>query len=160
MCEHEMQQGFIVGGFLFPPHEDAAVAIEPRRDALDNPTPGALALHLLFGLFFAPRPDVRHVATAADPLTDRLTVVAFVEAQMPSATRSLGAANRNAVERLVEKFLVVSIGPAHRQTDRYAAAVGENRPLNAQLTAIGRVFAGFFPRPAAPWSSSHRRSTV
>ena len=87
--ENEMQQSLIVVGFLFPPHEDAAVAVEPRSDALDNPATGALAPHSLFGLFLAPRSDVRHVAAAAESLAERLAVVALVEAQMLPTTRSL-----------------------------------------------------------------------
>ena len=158
MGENEMQQGFVVSGFLFPPHEDAAVAIEPRRDAFDNPTSGTLAQHALFGLLLAPRANVRHIAPATDPPTDRFAVVTFVEAQMLPTAGALGARQRDAIERIEEKFLVVGVGAADRKTKRHAAAVGENRPLDSQLTAIGRVFAGFFPRPAVPWSSNHRRS--
>src|SRR5829696_8561114 len=99
-----MQQSLIVSGFLFPPHEDAAVAIEPRSDAFDNPATGTLAPHSLFGLLLASRSDVRHIAAAAEPLPDRLAVVAFVEAQMPPTARSLGSANRNAVECLPQKL--------------------------------------------------------
>src|SRR5688572_8767704 len=148
-----MQQSFIIGGFLFPSHEDAAVSVKPRRDTLDHPTPGALAPHALFGLLLAPRADVRHVAVTAELLANRVAIVALVEAQMSSTPRSRRARNRNAEERRGKKLLVVCIGAADRQTDRHAAAVGENRPFDAQLTAIGGVFAGFFPRPAAPWSS-------
>ena len=91
MGEHEMQQGLIVSGFLFPPHEDAAVAVEPRGNALDNPPSSALAPHSFFGLFLAPRPDMRHIAAAAKPLADRFAVVALVEAQMLPPARSMGA---------------------------------------------------------------------
>ena len=93
MGENEMQQSLIVVGFLFPPHEDAAVAVEPRSDALDHPAPGALAPHALFGLFLAPRADVRHVAAAAESLAERLAIVALVEAQMLPTARSLGRGN-------------------------------------------------------------------
>ena len=43
------------------------------------------------------------------------------------------------------------IGTRNSEANRHATSVGENRPLGAQLTTIGRVFPGFFPRPAAPW---------
>ena len=31
-----MQQSFVVSGLLFPSHEDAAVAVEPRCNAFDD----------------------------------------------------------------------------------------------------------------------------
>jgi hypothetical protein len=38
--------------------------------------------------------------------------------------------------------------------DRHAAGVGHDGSLDAEFTAIGGVFTGFFPRPTAPWSWS------
>jgi hypothetical protein len=45
----------------------------------------------------------------------------------------------------------IRAGDGH--TDRHASAIGQHRPFDTELAAIGRVFPGFFPRPAAPWSS-------
>ena len=155
--EDKMQQSLIVPSFLFPPHEDAAVAVKPRSNAFDNPATSALAAHSLFGPFLSARSDVRHIAAAAKSLADRVAVVALVEAQMLPTARSRGARQRETIECLPQKFLIVGVGAADRQADRHAAAVGKNRPLDPQLTAIRGVFAGFFPRPGALWSSSHRR---
>ncbi len=59
----------------------------------------------------------------------------------------------NRTQRRLQKCLVVSVGAGDGNSQRDAAAVGEHRTLHAELTAIGRVFAGFFPRPAATSSS-------
>ena len=48
MGEDEMQQGFVVGGFLFPAHENASVAIEPRCDSFHDPAASAAAMNSFF----------------------------------------------------------------------------------------------------------------
>ena len=45
------------------------------------------------------------------------------------------------------------LAPSMASPDRHAAAVGQQAALHPALAAVGRVGAGFFPRPAAPWSS-------
>jgi len=62
---------------------------------------------------------------------DLLAIVAFVEAQMLSAARAPGARQWKTVERLEEKFLIVGVGAANRQTNGHAAAVAEDRPLDS-----------------------------
>lgn len=69
----------------------------------------------------------------------------------------LGALNRNAVESLCEQFYIVGVGTADFDTQRNTTGISENRPLGTQLAAIGRVFAGFFPRPEAISSSLRPR---
>ena len=84
-------------------------------------------------------------------------VESLVAAQMLRAAGGrAGAANRNAVERRVKELLVMRIGAGNRQAQRHAAAIGQHRPLDAQLAPIRRVWAGFFPRPREPWWSSRR----
>ena len=48
----------------------------------------------------------------------------------------------------------MSVGPGDGDPQRHTAAIGYDGSLDAQLTAIGGVFAGFFPRPTVPWSWS------
>lgn len=69
-----------VGDLHFPPHEDAAVAVEPRGNAFDHPSPGAFAPHALFGLLLARRAVVRNITAPAEPPANRVAVAAFVEA--------------------------------------------------------------------------------
>jgi hypothetical protein len=58
------------------------------------------------------------------------------------------------LQRGTQQFDVVSVGTGDRDTQRHAAAIGHDRSFDAKLTTIGRVLAGFFPRPTAPWSWS------
>ncbi len=155
-----MQQTDVVRRFLFPPHEDAAVAIQPRVDALDDPpsrTVSAAALRPLF----TPRANVRRVASAAGRAANGIGVVAFVAAEMlfapPTWPRSRDG---DAVKSGISESLIMHVGASHRQTDRHAAPVGEHRPLHAALTAIGRVSSGFFPHPAVPSSSLRPDSAI
>ena len=138
----------IVLDFFLPPDEDAAVAIEPRGDSLDHPAASALAPRSLLRPLLPARLDVRLIAAASETLANRPRVVPQIAAQMLPAMSGTGPTDRDAVERIEQKFLVVSIGAADRQSDRHPATVGENRPLNAQLAAIGGVFAGFFSPPS------------
>jgi hypothetical protein len=146
-----MQQANVVRRFLLPPHENAAVAVQPRVNPLDDPAACAIsaaALHLLF----AARADVWRVASATGRATNSVGIVALVAAEMLLAPAAgPWAWHRNAIERGVDESLIMHIGAGHRQANRHAASVGEHRPLHAQFAAIGRVFPGFFPHPAAPW---------
>jgi hypothetical protein len=56
------------------------------------------------------------------------------------------------LQRGPQQLDIVSVGAGDRDAQRHAAAVCHNGTLDAELTAIGGVFAGFFPRPTAPWS--------
>ena len=99
MGEDEMQQGFVVGGFLFPSHENASVAIEPRGDSLDNPATRALAINSFVAVFLESTLAVRSIAAPMQSLSKGFVVVAHVAAQIlwGAGARSR---NRNAVERL------------------------------------------------------------
>ena len=151
-----MNQGDVVCGLLFPPHQNAAVTVHPRMGAFHDPaTRASPATALPF--FFAARADMRGVAKTASGEANGVGVVALVAAEVlftPSGwTR---ARHGNTGERGFDEFLVVDIGPGHGKADRHAASIGQDGPFDAQLAAIGGVFTGFFPRPAAPWSAPRR----
>jgi len=112
MGEDQMQQGDVVCRFLFPPHENAAIAVQPRVDTLDDPasrTVSAAALRLLF----APRADVWRVA-AAGRAANGIGVVAFVTAEMllASAARSRSW-DGDAIESGFDESLIMHIGAGH-----------------------------------------------
>lgn len=61
--------------------------------------------------------------------------------------------DRHPLECRLKKFNVVGVGAPSRDAQRNAASVGENRTFGTELTTIGRILAGIFPRPEAICSS-------
>jgi hypothetical protein len=148
-----MQEGEIVGSFLFPADQQPPCAVGPGVGSLDDPSSG-------FGA--APRAgrsglslfrNVGHIASPLGRLTNGLGIVAFVGAEMLFLTRQRPrTANRNASERFLNQLLVMHIRAGERHANGNSLAVGQHRSLDAEFASIGRVFPGFFPRPAATWS--------
>src|SRR5580658_6759068 len=156
-----MQQSQIVRDFLFPADQQTSCAIEPRMSAFDFPatsfSAAVLGLRKLVGL----ARHVRHIAAFANLAVDRPAGVAFVEAEVVRLlSRWLGTLNRDSVQRLAQQFLVRHIGAFDGNGQRHTTAVDERRTFHAQLATIRRVFPGFFPRPAALWSSPHPSSAT
>src|SRR5688572_16353656 len=148
-----MDEAQVILDFLFPPYQQAACAVRPGVCRLDDPSAGALALSSS-ALLFVATANVRPVAAAPRDRQRGFPKVSLVEAQMLQVmTARARPLQRNRTQRRLKKFLVVGVGPGDGNSQRDAAAVGEHRTLHAELTAIGRVFAGFFPRPAATSSS-------
>src|SRR5947209_5706643 len=98
--------------------------------------------------------NMRHVMSTLRFAFDRFSRVSFVQTEMlflsSGGARSV---NGNGIERFSQQFLIMHIRAIHGGSQRNAASIDEDRALDAQLGAIGRVFPGFFPLPAAPWSS-------
>lgn len=119
-----MKQADVVSRFLFPPHENAAVAVQPRVDSLDDPASRLVSALTLLSLF-ASRADVWRVAAASRRVANRLSVVAFVTTKMLRTTTSRARPrNRNAVESSVDESLIVNIGTGHGQANRHATPIG------------------------------------
>jgi hypothetical protein len=151
-----MQEAKVVGDFLFPADEEPPSAIEPRMSAFDFPTTRltAAVCFLRAGTVFGG--NVWHVTAATRQPLNRFADISFVETEMLSlASGGSGAWNGDVVDRFLHQFLIMHICAGHRHADGHATAIDEHRPLDAELAPIGRVFPGFFPRPAAPWSSPH-----
>src|SRR5271155_444027 len=129
--------------------------------AFDFPTPSFAATMLrLRGLVGLAR-NMRRIAALADFAVNRFADIAFVEAKMLRLMRSgCGALDRNGVERGSDHLLVRHIGAFDGDGQRHAAAIDQRRAFDAELAAIGRVFPGFFPHQAAPWSSPHPDSAI
>lgn len=77
-----MYEGEVVGGFLFPSHEDAAIVVEPRGGALADPAACEFALRAFRDDLGAARADVRSIAAASQALTIGLAIVSEVAAEM------------------------------------------------------------------------------
>src|SRR4051794_31469144 len=109
--------------------------------------------------FLPPRFDVGRVSPVRDQLTHVVVVVAFVGAEvLGSRCSGNGALDGHAVERGFKQPLVVRVGRFAGDPVRDARAVGQDRSFHARLRSIGRIWTGFFPRPAALWSSPRRCS--
>ena len=152
--ELKMQEAKIIADFLLPPDQQTTSPVRPRVGTFDDPTPG-LAVPRFFGrsLVVLAR-NVVDVAASRGRRAYGVRVIAFVGTEMLTlAFRRPWAWNRDASQGLTHQGLIMRIGTIHRDSQRYALPIGEHRPFDAQFAAIGRVFPGFFPRPAAPWSS-------
>src|SRR5277367_5422257 len=128
--------------------------------AFDFPPPSFPAMLRLWDLVGLAG-NVGRVAALADFAINRFAGVAFVETKMLRLFRSgLGALHRDRVQRSGDQFLVRHIGAFYGDGQRHAAAIDQRRALDAEFAAIGRVFPGFFPHPAAPWSSPRPCSAI
>jgi len=149
-----MDESQIVADFLFPPDKQTSCAVCPGVTAFDDPAGGTLPsapLHLSFAL----SGNVQNIAEASRESLCGLAAVSFVQAHVLLGSSSgLGTGHGNRLQCGTQQRSVVSVGPGDGDPQRHTAAIGYDGPLDAQLTAIGRVFAGFFPHLTALWSWS------
>jgi hypothetical protein len=150
-----MDEAQVIVGFLFSSHQQAPCPVSPRVTSFDDPTAGSLSGATRFG-FSATWWNMWYVAVAASQTFNRFAEVPFVQTEMLLASSlRLGTRYGNRSQRSAQKFLIVRVRAVDGDAQRHASRVGEHRTLDAQLTAIGGVFAGFFPHPREPWSSCH-----
>jgi hypothetical protein len=153
--EREINQGDIILIALLPPHQQAAVAVKPTVQPLDDP-PLRLVRALARKGRRAARRDVRRVAAPSQPLAHVLVVVALVATQVLSRPLAhLGALDRDGVHGLQRRLLIVAVGPGHHQPQRRASLVTDDMALAPQFGPIRRVLVGF---RAAQWGL--RRGTI
>jgi len=148
-----MKKRQIITDFLFPTDEKTPGAVGPGMAPFHNPpTRSATALALHRNLAFA-----RHVQNVFQPSRQffrRSRDVAFVQAEMLFATPSrFRTSYRHRSQCGTQQRNVGRVGCGDGHADRHAAGIGHDGTLDAEFTAIGGIFAGFFPRPAALWSS-------
>jgi hypothetical protein len=147
-----MDKSQVVADLLFPSHKQPPCAIRPGMISFDYPPASALSSPPRW-LDFALVRDVRNVAETSGESFRGPTAVTFVQTEMlPAPSGRLGTRQGNRLQRSTQQFHVVSVGAGDRDPQRHAAAVRHDGTLDAELTAIGGVFAGFFPRPTVPWS--------
>jgi len=147
-----MDKSQVIIGFLFPTHKQTPRAVCPGVTSFDHPATSALS-RTSFGLDFSLTRNVRDVAAASGESLGRPAAVAFVQAEvLPASSARLGTGHRHRLQRGTQQLGVVSIGASDRNSQRHAASVCHDRAFDAKLTAIRRVWAGFFPHPTVPWS--------
>lgn len=147
-----MDESQVVADFLFPADKQTPRTVRPRVAAFDNPTPCTLA-RTAFCLNFALARNVQNITQTSGKILRGLTTVALIQAKMLLApSLRLGTRYGHGLQRGSQQSDIVSVRASDRNADRHAAGVGHDGSLDAELTAIGGVFAGFFPRPTAPWS--------
>src|SRR6187401_436778 len=160
-CELKMQESQIVSDLLFPADQQASCAVDPRVRSLDDPSSRLAAAACRAGCVFAFAGNVTDVAPSFGRTPDGLGVVAFVSAEMLFlARRGVRTAERNAGQCFMNQLLIVHISAGNGHANRHASPVGEHRTLDPKFAPIGRVFPGFFPHPAAPWSSPRPNSAI
>ena len=148
----QMDKGQIVADFLFPTDKKTPCAVRPGMAAFDDPATGAAAGTTL-DLNLALARDVQNVSQTPRKRLRGLGAVAFIQTQMlPTPSDRLGPPHGHRPQRGMQQRDVMRVRASEGDADRHAAGVGHVRSFDAEFTAIGRVFAGFFPRPAVPWS--------
>lgn len=148
----QMDKSQVVADFLFPSDQQTPCAVRPGMTAFDHPTASALSSSTLW-LDFALARDVRNIAETSGESLRGTTAVTFVQTEMLSASYGrLGTRYGHRLQRGPQQRDVVSVGASDRNAQRHSAAVRHDGTLDTELTAIGGVFAGFFPHPTALWS--------
>ncbi len=150
-----MQHARVVLRFLLPTNQNATVSVHPTVCSFSHPaaspkprgTPDQLG-------FLTARANMRREPEFPGQIAHFVKVIAFVQTQvLRPVPRRPGSLHRNALDRLPHKLEVVDVRARHSQSHRNAVRFGEQTSLGAGFGSIRRVWTGFPPRPAAPWSS-------
>jgi len=149
-----MDESQVVAEFLFPTNKETPRAVRPGVTTFDDPAAGTLpspSLHRNIAL----AGNVRNVVETSRESFCGLAEVSLVQAEvlLGRSTR-LGTGHGNRFQCGPQQGSIVSVCSCDCDSQRYTAAIGYDGSLDAQLTAIGGVFAGFFPHLTAPWSWS------
>src|SRR6266702_4902862 len=143
---------------LFKTHEQLAKAIEPGMRDFHHPSPGTIVrIDATLPLFLAARADVGHVALRPGRLTADGIVIALIGAQV-LGRRLAGLRTRHdhRLQRLGQQRQIGRVRPSADDANRHPASFRQQAALGPRLAPIGRIGAGFFPRPAGLWSSPHQ----
>ncbi len=149
-----MQHTRVILRFLLPTNQNATVSIHPTVCPFSHPaaslkprgTPDQLCL-------LATRANMRREPEFPRQVTHFVEVIPFVQTQvLRLVQRRPGSFHGNAFDRLPRKLEVVDVCSRHGQSHRNTVRLGEQTSLGAGFGPIRGVWAGFSPRPAAPWS--------
>ena len=133
-------------------HKQTPRAVRPRVAAFEYPATGALP-RTTFGLNLALTRNVQDVSQTPRERLCGLGTISFVQTEMLlTPSDRLGTPHGHRPQRGTQQSDVVGVRAGDCSADRHTAGIGHDGSLDAKLTAIGGVFAGFFPRPTAPWS--------
>lgn len=154
----------MVLGLLRPADEQAAVAVEPRVGAFDDPAPSAVVGLSPDRLGLLPeRADVGGEAELVHQLVDGRVVVALVQAEpLRASICRVRPLDRDRLDGCPEQLLVVAVGAVVGYPERDAAGVGEERALRP-FFALSVGFGPVFSPPSgalviAPSAASHSHS--
>ena len=115
------------------------------RSGFPRQPSGGHAARATFRLLFALTRDVEFVTEASGKNLRGPAAVAFVQAEVLLAPpHRLGTREGNRCQRGPQQLGIVGVGTGHRNAQWHTAAIGHDRSLDAQFTAIGGVFTGFF----------------
>ena len=150
-----MEHGDIVLGLLGPTDEDSTEPVHPTMSPFHHPSPRfptCLPLHLF--RFFPFRRNMRREVKLLGEFLDLIVGISFIETQILLFVRAgRGSFDRDALQSFFDHFHVGAVGSVHGHTQRDAVAFDQQAAFGALLGPIGRIGPGFFPLPAAPWSS-------
>ncbi len=135
-------------GLFLPAYQHTAKPIEPSLSAGNRPAPCALAgfVRDVSG-FLAATAHVRGEANFAHGRAHVFIISAFIQAH---ALRSL---HDDVRDRCAHQLHVMAMDTLDYYPDEDAMPLGQQRSLDARVPTVGRIGTGFFPPPAAPWSS-------
>ncbi len=150
-----MQHTRVILRFLLPTNQNATVSIHPTVCPFSHPaaslkprgTPDQLRL-------LTARANMRREPEFRCQITHFVKVIPFVHTQvLRLVQRRPGSFHGDAFDRLPRKLEVVDVCSRHGQSHRNTVRLGEQTSLGAGFGTIRRIWAGLYPRPAAPWSS-------
>jgi hypothetical protein len=133
-CAGEMEEGFVVDGFLLPADEHAPEAIHPRVAPLHYPTPrGMSRVRSSLRARLASFCDVHRIAALVKERPNVGVVVSLVSEKVlpPSAGLWTRTPHGEAVERRGHQAHVMHVRARHRQSERYAVAIRKKGTLGA-----------------------------
>ncbi len=150
-----MQHGRVIFRFLLPSNQNATVSIHPTVCAFSHPA-ASLETHRTSEQLrlLTARANMCRKLEFLRKLSHFVVVIPLVQTQVlrPVQRRSRSC-HGNAFDRLSRKLEVVHVRSRHGQSYWNTVRLGEQASLGAGFGSIRRVRPGFFPRPAAPWSS-------
>ncbi len=150
-----MEHTRVVLRFLLPTNQNATVSIHPTVCPFSHPaasleprgTPDQLCL-------LTARANMRREPELPGQVTHFVKVIPFVQTQVLwPVPRRWRSSYGNAFDRLPRELEVVDVRARHGQSHRNTVRLGEQASLGAGFGSIRRIWTGFSPRPAVPWSS-------
>jgi len=152
-----MKQRQIIFRLLFPSRQDAAKTVHPAMCSFYNPTTSLEASLALNGLcLFATRTNMSGIAKLFHQVSYLTRIITLIQTHpLRLFLRRLRPFYRNTFYRRLCHFAIMSISSINRQANRHTRTFSKQTAFNTFFGPIRRIWAGFFPRQAEPWSWHH-----
>ena len=152
-----MNESKVVLRFLFPTYQDTPEAIHPTVCSLRHPAAGFEANLMLDCLsFFTARANMGGIGKFLDQSSYLTGIISLIQTHaLRVLLRWLRASYRDTRKGRLDHLAVMSIRAGNRYANRDTVSFGQQTAFNPFFGPIRRVGAGFFPRPAGPWSWPH-----